>query len=125
MRNVLINTLLAIQGGFMPKKKKLKVNGSSITVFSVQVKTVKSAHDGSPIEIVDLQISTDDAVYSYDIRKDERAPDVHATRDYIEDSLNKAKKDFLNVEISEYTERSYLFFDVQKIGQVQYTGYRL
>lgn len=109
----------------MPRKKQLKVNGSSITGFSVKVKTVKSTYDGSPIDIVDLQISTDDGAYSYDIRKDERAPDVHATRDYIESSLNKAKEDFLKVEISEYTDRSYLFFNVQKIGQVQYTGYRL
>lgn len=109
----------------MPRKKQLKVNGSSITEFSVQVKTVKSTFDGSPIDIVDLKISANNDIYSYDIRKDERAPDVHATRDYIENSLNKAKEDFLNVEISEYTERSYLFFNVQKIGQVQYTGYRL
>lgn len=109
----------------MPRKKQLKVNGSAITGFSVQVKTVKSTYDGSPIDIVDLQISTGNDVYSYDIRQDERAPDVIATRHYIEDSLNKAKEDFLNVEISEYTERSYLFFNVQKIGQVQYTGYRL
>lgn len=109
----------------MPRKKQLKVNGSEITGFSVQVKQVKSEHADVFINIVDLQISTDDAVYKYDIRKDDRAPDVNATKNYINTTLSKAKKDSLNVGISEYTDRSYLFFDVQKVGQVQYTGYRV
>lgn len=109
----------------MPRKKQLKVNASSITDFKVQVKIVESDFDDSLIEIVDLQISTNDGLYSYDIRKDGRAPDVYATRDYIENSLNKAKEDFLKVEISEYPERDYLFFEVKKIGRVQYTGYRI
>ncbi|SHF56676.1 hypothetical protein SAMN02745753_02206 [Marinomonas polaris DSM 16579] len=109
----------------MPRKKQLKVSGNSITSFSVQVKQVKSDHGDVLIDIVDLQISTIDGVYKYDIRKDVRAPDIYATRDYIENSLEKAKKEFLKVEISEYTERMYLFFDVKSIGRVQYTGYRV
>jgi hypothetical protein len=76
----------------MPRKKQLKVNGSAITEFSVKVETVESTYDGSPIDIVDLRIFTGDDVYRYDIRKDERAPDVNATRDYIEDSLKKLKE---------------------------------
>ncbi|RXE84296.1 hypothetical protein [Pseudoalteromonas sp. A757] len=109
----------------MPNKKQLSVNGNAITDFSVEVKKVKSKHNDSQIDIVDLKIYTDDGEYHYDIRKDDRAPDVYVTRDYIDSSLKKATQDFLKVDISEYTDRFYLFFSVQTIGQVQYTGYRL
>ncbi|MFM2482182.1 hypothetical protein [Celerinatantimonas sp. YJH-8] len=109
----------------MPRKKQLKVSGSAIVGFSVQVKQVKSEHADALIDIVDLEITTNDDVYRYDIRKDVRAPDIHKTRDYIEDCLIKAQKGFLKVEMSEYKERMYLFFNVQSIGQVQYTGYRV
>ncbi len=72
-------------------KKQLKVNGSSIVSFAVQVKKIKGEHGDALIDIVDLEINTDDDVYKYDLRKDERAPDVYITRDYINDSLEKAK----------------------------------
>lgn len=100
----------------MPRKKQLKVSGSDILDFSVQI---KSEHE------VDLKITTNDDVYIYDIRKDTREPDINKIKDHIENSLSEVKNDFLRVEISEYPERSYLFFIVQGKNQVQYTGYRL
>lgn len=109
----------------MPRKKQLKVRGSSIMSFDVQVKKVNSSHADVQIDIVDLEIHTNDGVYKYDIRKDERAPNINQIRDYIEDALKKAQQDFLTVEISEYKERDYLFFEVKSIGRVQYTGYRI
>lgn len=109
----------------MPRKKQLKVNGSSIGGFDVQVKNVKSDHAEMFIDVVDLEIHANGDAYRYDIRSDDRAPDVHQIRDYIENSLKKARQDFLKVEIAEYKERMYLFFNVQSIGQVQYTGYRV
>lgn len=109
----------------MPRKKQLNVNGHSIAHFSVEVKSVKSEHTDDFIEVINLEIHVDEDIYRYDIRKDERAPDIHATRDYLEASLERAKRDFLKVEISEYTERFCLFFIVKDIGRTQYTGYRL
>ncbi|TWI72981.1 hypothetical protein LZ24_01392 [Desulfobotulus alkaliphilus] len=109
----------------MPRKKQLKVSGSLITSFSVEVKKVKSDHSDSLIDVIHLDIHADGDVYKYDIRKDERAPDINETRDQIEASLEKARNDFLKVEISEYTERFYLFFKVQGVCNAQYTGYRI
>lgn len=109
----------------MPRKKHIKVSGSSIVDFSVQVKQMKSEDSDILIDIVDLEISTNDDVYRYDIRKDNRAPDIYKTRDYIEDCLKKAQRDLLKVRISEYKERMYLFFNVQNIGEAQYSGWRV
>ena len=109
----------------MPRKKKLKTNGSSILSFSIKVSSVKSKHVDTMINIVDLQITTNDGDFSYEICSDTRAPDLNQIKSHIEESLLKAKSDFLNVEISEYPERNYLFFNVQKIGQQQYTGLRV
>lgn len=109
----------------MARKKQLKISGRSIVSFTVQVKNIKSNHADTYIDVIDLEIRTNEDEYKYDIRVDERAPDIHETRDYIEASLNKAKEDCLRIEISEYTERNYLFFKVQSIGQTQYTGYRV
>jgi len=109
----------------MPRKKQLKVSGHSITHFKVEVKSVKSEHTDDLIDVIHLEIHTDEDIYKYDIRTDERSPDINATKCYIEDSLEKAKRDFLKVEISEYTERFYLFFNVQSIGQTRYTGHRV
>ncbi|KAA8993878.1 hypothetical protein FJU30_26420 [Affinibrenneria salicis] len=103
------------------KKKKLNVNGHSITYFSAEAKSVKSEHTDEFINV----IHTNEDAYKYDIRADERIPDINVARDYIEASLEKAKQNFLKVEISEYKERFYLFFNVQSIGQIQYTGNRI
>lgn len=108
----------------MPKKKQLKVSGSEITGFNVKVKKIKSEHADALIDVLLLEIHADGDVYKYGIRKDDRAPDLTSAMNYIEASLEKAKEDFLKVEISEYAERSYLFFKVQGIGQTQYTGNR-
>ena len=108
----------------MPRKKKLKTNGSSILGFSANILSIKSPHADTMIDIVELKISTNDGNYSYEICADTRAPDLNQIKKHVEESLLKAKSDFLNVEISEYPERNYLFFDVQSIGQQQYTGLR-
>lgn len=110
----------------MPRKKQLKTRGSLISAFNVQIKQVESSFTDSMIDIVDLEVTTSDGVsYKYDIRQDEREPDLVNIKKHIEDCLQKARQEFLNVEISEYKERSYLFFKVQSIGQAQYTGFRI
>lgn len=109
----------------MPRKKKLKTNGNSILNFSVDLKNVKSNYDGSMIEVLDLRVTTNDGDFVYEICSDTRAPDLVQIKNHIETSLKRAKTNFLNVEISEYKERNYLFFIVQKIGQQQYTGRRI
>lgn len=110
----------------MPGKKKLKTNGNSIESFEVAESKIKSNHsDTNIIDIILLRVSTGDGEYSYQIHRDTRAPDLSQIKNHIESSLQRAKEEFLNVEISEYSERYYLIFDVQSIGQQQYTGRRV
>ncbi|MFY9260127.1 MAG: hypothetical protein WAO71_06395 [Gallionella sp.] len=109
----------------MPRKKQLKAKGSEILSFSVEVSSVKSQHSDAMIDIVDLKIQTNEGEFCYQINSDDRAPDLLKIRHHIDGSLQKAKSDYLKVEISEYTDRFYLFFNVQDIGQQQYTGRRI
>lgn len=104
---------------------KLKTKGSQIKNFSVDIISVESLHKkGYFFDVINLKIDTDKS-FEYRIQSDDRFPDLQQIKQHIETSLQNAKTDFLNVEISEYKERYYLFFDVQSIGQNQYTGARL
>lgn len=109
----------------MPRKKQLKVKGGEILGFSVEIVSAKSNHSDALIDIIDLKIKTTDGDFCYQINTDDRAPDLLKIKQHVEGSLQKAKNDYLKVEISEYTDRFYLFFDVQGIGQQQYTGRRV
>jgi hypothetical protein len=109
----------------MPRKKKLKTNGNSIVSFEVAERKIKSNHSDTNIDVVLLRVSTGDGEFSYQIHRDTRAPDLSQIKNHVESSLQRAKEEFLNVEISEYSERDYLFFDVQSIGRQQYTGRRV
>lgn len=109
----------------MPRKKKLKTNGNSIESYEVVGSKVKSSHSDADIDVVLLRVSTSDGEFRYQICRDTRAPDINQIKTHIESSLQRAKEEFLNVEISEYSERDYLFFEVQSIGTEQYTGRRV
>ncbi|MCK2087373.1 hypothetical protein MXC99_04170 [Thauera aromatica] len=109
----------------MPKKKMLKTNGNSIQSFKVSESKIKSTHSDANIDVILLHVSINDDEYSYQIRRDTRAPDLNQIKTHIESSLQRAKEEFLDIEISEYSERNYLFFIVQSIGQQQYTGRRI
>lgn len=109
----------------MPRKKRLKTNGNSIESFAVTESKVKSSHSDKDIDVVLLGVHTNYGEYNYQICSDTRAPDLNQIKTHIESSLQRAKEEFLNVEISEYSERDYLFFEVQGIGQQQYTGRRV
>ncbi|WP_262071427.1 MULTISPECIES: hypothetical protein [Stenotrophomonas] len=108
----------------MPRKKQLKVRGSTITSYDVAVKRIKSEHTDSSIEVIKLQIEADQVIYEYQLHKDENFSDLKMARDAIDASLKKAREDFLNVEISEYPERSYLTLKVQGESSKQFTGDR-
>lgn len=104
---------------------KLKIKGNQIKNFNVDIISIESLHEkGYFFDVIDLKIDTDKS-FKYRIHCDDRFPDLKQIKQHIETSLQKAKTNFLNVEISEYKERDYLFFDVQSIGQNQYTGTRL
>ena len=105
---------------------KLKTNGNKITSFSVNIMNVESGHEkGYFFDIIILEIITDKGVFKYKIHSDDRFPDLLQIKTHIDTSLQQAIQNYYNVEISEYTERDYLFFDVQSIGQNQYTGRRI
>ena len=109
----------------MKPRKHLKVNGSEIVEFDVAVMPATSPYDGSPIEVVDLKVQVNEGCYRYSIQSDTRAPDRNELVKFIDTSLKKAMEDFLNVEISEYKERIYLFYKVQTFEQRQFTGKRI
>lgn len=108
----------------MPKRKMLKANGSSIKSYSVDIIKVKSENSEKMIDVINLTITTEDGNFNYHINKDTREPDLQQICKHINESLRKAKEDCLNVEVSEYPERFYLFFEIQRNGQKQYTGRR-
>ena len=108
----------------MSRKKKLNTNGNSIENFDVVVSKVKSIHSDKDVDVVLLRVNTSDGEYCYQISRDTRAPDLNQIKSHIESSLQRAKIEFMNVEISEDSERDYLFFEVQTIGRQQYTGRR-
>ncbi|MFC4621783.1 hypothetical protein ACFO3A_06090 [Comamonas nitrativorans] len=101
--------------------KKLKANGSRISSYQVSVipYTVES---GETYQKISLVVVAESIKYTYDIHQDTRHPDIQNIKKHLETSLAKAVEEYLNVEISEYTERFYLFVDFQGIGQEQYTG---
>lgn len=109
----------------MARKKKLKVNGSSIDSFSVKIKKIKSKNTIELIDAVFLEINVGDDFYEYDIRVDWNFKDVSQIRGNIEKCLKKAQEDYLNVEIHEDVERNYLSFMIQTTGVVKYSGRRV
>ncbi|MDM8356180.1 hypothetical protein [Pandoraea communis] len=109
----------------MHRKKKLKTNGSRIVNYSISIKKVKSNYTDNYVDSLFLEITTDEGTFNYEIRSDEKFPDLDWIKSHIDVSLGKAQADFLNVEISEYADRGYLFFVVQDIGQHQYSGLRI
>lgn len=102
----------------------LKANGGSLKSYSVNIIKVKSENSEKMIDVISLTITTEDGDFNYSINKDTREPDLQQTCKHINESLKKAQEDYLNVKVSEYPERFYLFFEVQSIGQKQYTGRR-
>ena len=109
----------------MPRRKQLKTNGRSILSYSVNIENIKSKHANVMIDIIALNVNTNDGEFSYSIHSDTRAPDLAQIKAHIEKSIQTAMTDSLNVEISEYSERDYLFFNVQKANNEQYSGQRV
>ncbi|HCH3852793.1 hypothetical protein [Vibrio parahaemolyticus] len=109
----------------MARKKQLKVNGSLIDAFSVGLVKVKHSFLDEMVDRISVKIEAEGQLYEYEISSDTRHPDFHRIQEHICSSIEAAKAGYLNVEVSEYTERNYLFFNVQKIGQEQYTGIRI
>jgi len=109
----------------MPRRKKLNTNGSTILSFSVNVENVQSKHVDTKLKIIALRIGTNDGEFIYKIHSDTRVQNLTKAKEHIKSSIQKAKTDFLNIEISEYIERNYLFFEVQNIGGQQYSGFRV
>ncbi|HDY7846077.1 TPA: hypothetical protein RQK40_004227 [Vibrio vulnificus] len=108
----------------MARKKQLKVNGSSIGNFSIEHVQVKHSFLNEIVDRVSLKIEAEGQYYEYEFSSDIRHPDLQKISHHLRSSIEAAQRDCLNVDISEYSDRNYLFFNVQKIGQEQYTGVR-
>lgn len=103
--------------------KQLKENGYKISAFQALMVPF-NVESGETYEKISLDITVDSIVYSYEIHRDDRHPDINRIKYHLESSLTKAQSEMLNVTIREYKERDYLFVDFQDIGQQQYTGRR-
>jgi hypothetical protein len=79
---------------------------------------------GKIYEKLSLEVVAESIRYVYDIHQDTRHPCLAIIKGHLETSLAKAVTDKLNVEVSEYEERNYLFIKFQSIDQGQYTGRR-
>ena len=104
-------------------RKKLKTNGHNISHYQVNLVhyTVESS---ATYKKLSLEVAADSIKYTYDIHQDTRHPDIVMIKKHLESSLAKALDEKLNVEVSDYKERNYLFVEFQSIGQQQYTGRR-
>lgn len=106
-----------------PMRKKLKTNGHNITHYQVSI-VPYTVESGATYNKLSLEVVSDSIQYTYDIHQDTRHPDLLVIKSHLESSLAKAVDEKLNVEVSEYKERDYLFVEFQSIGQQQYTGRR-
>lgn len=104
--------------------KKLDVTGSKITEYDLQVKDFDES--GIKFQRIYLTITADNESYKYEICEDRRFT-IAYLKDKIPQELDYAIANFNKVEISEYTERDYLFFHVhhKDFRQMQVTGRRL
>ncbi|MDO6583623.1 hypothetical protein Q4491_19970 [Photobacterium sp. 2_MG-2023] len=108
----------------MARKKQLKVNGNSIEKFSVDHVQVKHSFLDEIVDRVSLKVEAEGQYYEYEFSSDTRHPDLQKISYHLRSSIETAQREYLNVDISEYSDRNYLLFNVQKIGQEQYTGVR-
>ena len=104
-------------------RKKLKTNGSRISSYQVTI-VPYTVETGEIYQKISLWVISESVKYAYDINKDVRHPDLQFVKKYLDSSFLKAINENLNVKISEYPERFYLFVEFQSIGQQQYTGRR-
>lgn len=106
----------------MARRKQLKVNGHEIEGVRTQVVAEKDTTTGLDIRVLRLDIESGGDTYSYEIR--EHGVDIHAVLDHVKKSLERARRDFLNVEIKEDKSSNRLTFNVQKTGLEIYRGWR-
>ena len=97
--------------------KQLNTNGSQISDFQCN-------HTQDNSIQLSISVVNDHRSYEYQISGDTRAPLAYLL-DEIPSRLDTAIQNCLNVKISEYDERFYLFLDVQKHDILQVTGRRI
>lgn len=105
--------------------KKLKSNGKSIDEYQVTIEKFTDSQKNEEHERIALSIKAEGFYYNYKIYKDTREPDILFIINTLENNIKRAITEYLNIEISEYTDRQYLFIKFQDIGQTQYTGNRV
>jgi hypothetical protein len=103
--------------------KKLKTNGGKIERHMLDVVPLRNTLGGT-FEGLRLTVRAEGREYAYELCADSRHPDLGEIKRHVDSSLQRAVSEYLNVEITDDPERSYLFFDVQDIGQNQYSGRR-
>ena len=103
-------------------RRQLSVSGGKITKFNASIQNKLNADGTAHIDYVKLDIEAEDDVWEYDIRSDDRAPDLGRIVSELNNALTQAKIDFSKVEIKEYKDRFYLFVDVKGHLDRQYTG---
>lgn len=108
----------------MGHKKKLNVNGDQIT-YRLNVKDFNESNIKFQRLYLDITVDEQE-IYSYQICEDTRFT-IEYLKNKIPEELDFAMKNFNKVEISEYTDRNYLFFEVhhKDFHQMQVTGIRL
>ena len=105
--------------------KKLKTNGRLIKEYQVLIEEFTYDQENEKYQRIALSIKAESLIYNYKIYKDEREPDLLFTKSNLENNIKRTITEYLNIEISEYKERRYLFVNFQDIGQTQYTGDRV
>lgn len=106
-------------------RRQLNVSGSKITKIQASIQSKLNVDRKVQVDYVKLDIEAEGDVWEYDIRSDDRAPDLNQIVSELTNALTQAQTDFSKVEIKEYKERFYLFVDVQDHLDKQYTGEKI
>ncbi|WP_180115792.1 hypothetical protein [Acinetobacter sp. YH12140] len=103
--------------------KQLKTQASNVQDYRLGRQPIDNS--GKYFKLVlEIILKNDSEVYSYNLFGDTRF-----TLEYLESNIsgqiNDAIDDFGKIEISEYTERRYLFLKIGSSDQMQVTGERI
>lgn len=108
----------------MPRRKKLKTTGRNVIRFDVAIKPEKSISGAGLVDFINLTIETEDDIFEYQIGRYPTQPSLVNIKEYLSGTLEKAKSEYLKIEIAEDSEQNRLHYSVQDFKIITYPGRR-
>lgn len=102
---------------------ELMINGGEVNEEKYSVKEYSVKVDVDDRRLILSFITSDDIEIKYDIHADTRASDINLIKKHLDEEYEKAEKERITYEISEYPERNYIYVGGENLKQ--YTGVRV